>query len=85
MNLSLGSDAAMCFDFLNYAIDGKLDKPEPGNFKYTEHQRKELNNWYVCNSGGTIKGELDSDGSGLEKSGPGGSGPQTFGLGRARA
>ena len=62
MNLSLGSDAAVCFDFLNHAIDGKLDKVEPGShlIKFTEHQRKELNNWYVCNSGGTVRGELDT-------------------------
>ena len=60
MYLLLGSDTAMCFDFLNYAIDGKMDKVEPGNFKLTEHQRKELNNWYVCNSGGTVRGELDT-------------------------
>ena len=58
----LGSDAAVCFDFLNHAIDGKLDKVEPGShlIKFTEHQRKELNNWYVCNSGGTVRGELDT-------------------------
>ena len=61
LNLSLGSDA-VCFDFLNHTIDGKLDKIPRGSqwIKFTEHQRKELNNWYVCNSGGTVRGELDT-------------------------
>ena len=43
-----------------------------------------LLNLGICRSLAIVKSKI-SDGSGLEKSGPGGSGPGTFGLGRARA
>ena len=42
-----------------YTIDGKLDKiPHGANLiKFTEHQRKELINWYDCNSGSSPVGD----------------------------
>ena len=42
-----------------YTIDGKLDKISHGAnlIKFTEHQRKELINWYDCNSGSSPVGD----------------------------